>query len=461
MAENFDVVVIGSGPGGYSAALRCAQKGAKVAIIEKGNIGGVCLNCGCIPSKSLLACAHVYNLAKHASAFGVETENPKINWPKMQSHKDNVVTGLRKGLTSLIQGNKIKIYEGRGIVTAPNKISVDGKTPAQLEATKIIIASGSTPVQIPFLPFDGKTIISSTEALSLPEIPKTMVVIGGGVIGCELGCVYASLGCKVTIIEALASILPLEDEWVGKLMTREFKKLGIDALAGKKVTGCEKTDSGAKVILEDGTAIETEKVLVSVGRRASCDKQTIESLSLEMNRNLIKVNDKMETSAAGVYAIGDAVGTTYLAHGAFFEAEIAADNAMGGESRVNDYTLVPRAIYTFPEVASIGLNETKCKQQGIEINVGRAFFKANGRSLAHNETVGEIRVLSDKKTHKVLGVTMLGASVTEMITTARGLIGSSEKISEVVFAHPTVSEVLKEAWEDAIGQSLHSMPKAL
>ena len=458
MAEKFDVVVIGSGPGGYTAAIRCAQKGATVAIIEKGEIGGVCLNCGCIPSKALLASAHIFNLAKNAAAFGIEIENPKVNWPKMQSHKDAIVSGLRKGLTGLIQGNKIKIFLGTGIVTAKNKIVIKGKDTAELEAAKIIIASGSVSSEIPSIPFDGKTIISSTETLALAEIPKTMVVIGGGFIGCELGCVYASLGTKVTIIEMLANILPLEDEWVGKLLTREFKKMGMDIITSKKVISCEKTDSGAKLSLEDGTAIETEKVLVSVGRRAYCDKETIDNLSLEMNNRLIKVNDKMETNVAGVYAIGDVVGTTYLAHGAFYEAEAAADNAMGIESHVKDYSLVPRAIYTFPEVAGVGLTETKCKQKGIEYNIGRSFFKANGRSLAHNDTVGEARVIRDKKTNKIVGVTIVGDSATEMVATARALIGSSEKISEVVFAHPTVSEVLKEAWEDSFGQSLHSIP---
>jgi len=442
--EKFDITVIGSGPGGYSAALRCAAKGAKVAIIEKAQIGGVCLNCGCIPSKALLASAHVFNLAKSASVFGVDIENPKINWPRMQAHKDNVVSTLRKGLTGVILNSKIKIFEGRGIAKSPTKIIVEGKVPAEIETSKIIIASGSVSTEIPSIPFDGKTIISSTEALTLCEIPKSMIVIGGGFIGCELGCVYASLGTKVTIVEALANILPLEDEWIGRLLTKEFKKLGMEILTGKKVTGCEKTASGAKLTIEDGTSIEAEKVLVSVGRRAYCDNETIENLKLEMNGRLVKVNDKMQTNIPGVYAIGDVVGTTYLAHGAYYEAHIAADNALGTESRVKNYTLIPRAIYTFPEVAGVGLTESKCRQQGIDFTVSKGFFRANGRALAHNEPVGEIRVLRDK-TGKILGITMAGDTVTEMTAAARVLIGTNEKIDDIVFAHPTISEVLKDA----------------
>ncbi|MBU2457730.1 MAG: dihydrolipoyl dehydrogenase [Planctomycetes bacterium] len=460
MAEKFDVAVIGSGPGGYAASIRCAQKGGTVAIIEKGDIGGVCLNCGCIPSKTLLASAHIFNLAKNAGAMGIDIDNPRVNWPKVQSRKKAVIAGFRKGLAGLIASNKIKIFQGAGIITAKNKIAVQGDTLAEIEAAKIIIATGSVSIEIPFVPFDGEKIISSTEALSLNKIPKSMIIIGGGVIGCEMACVYSSVGTKVTIIEALERILPLEDEWVGQLLAREFKKSGIDVIAGKKVTGSEKTGSQVKLSLEDGTAIEAEKVLVCVGRKAFCDSQTVKNLSLQMNGSAIKVNEKMETSVAGVYAIGDAVGTTYLAHGAFFEAEVAAENTMGKEARIGDYSLVPRAVYTFPEVASVGKNESKCKESGIDYTVGRAFFRANGRSIAHNETVGEVRVVRDKKTDKVLGVVMVGAGVTEMIAAARALIGSKEKIGEISFAHPTVSEVLKEALEDAFGTGLHTPSKA-
>jgi dihydrolipoamide dehydrogenase len=444
MSEKFDITVIGSGPGGYSAALRLAHKGAKVALVEKSSIGGVCLNCGCIPSKTLLASAHVFNLAKNASAFGVEVENPKINWQKVMARKEAIIAGLRKGLTGFITASKIKIFEGRGYAASANKVIVEGNTPAEIETSKIIIASGSTSSEIPFMKFDGKTIISSTEVLSLPEIPKSMIIIGGGVIGCELGCVYASVGTKVTIVEALANVLPLEDEWISRLAAKEFQKLGMQIFAGKKVVGCENLGTSAKLSMEDGTTLEAEKVLVSVGRRAYCDKETIDNLKLEMNGRLVKVNDKMETSVPGVYAIGDVVGTTYLAHGAYYEAQIASDNALGIESHAKDYTLIPRAIYTFPEVAGVGLNETKCKQQGIEFTVSKGFFRANGRALAHNESIGEIRVLRDKS-GKILGVTMAGDTVTELLAAARALIGTNEKIEDIVFAHPTVSEVLKEA----------------
>jgi dihydrolipoamide dehydrogenase len=459
MAEKFDVAVIGSGPGGYAAAIRCSQKGGTVAIIEKEQIGGTCLNRGCIPSKALLASAHILTVIKNASLMGVEIENPKVNWNKMQTRKDAIVAGSGKGLAGLIQSNKIKIFQGEGFVTAKNKIAVEGSNPAQIEAKKIIIATGSVPIEIPVFAFDGKNIISSTEALNLSHIPKSMIIIGGGVIGCEMACIYATVGSKITIIEAMPNILPFEDEWVGQLLTRELKKIGIDVITGKKATACEKSDSNVKLSLEDGQTIEAQKVLVSVGRKAFCDSRTIKALSLEMNGSAIKVNGKMQTSAADVYAIGDVVGTTYLAHGAFLEAETAAENAMGGNACIKDYSLVPRAVYTFPEVASVGKNETRCKQMGIDYTIGRAFFKANGRSLAHNETAGEARVVRDKKTNEIVGITMVGAAVTEMIACARALLGNKEPICEISFAHPTVSEVLKEAWEDALGTGLHTPPK--
>ena len=460
MSEKFNVAVIGSGPGGYAAAIRCVQRGASVALVEKEFIGGTCLNCGCIPSKTLLASAHILLLIKHAAMMGIDVAQATANWPKMQERKNAVVSGFRKGLTGLIQANKIKIFKGRGIVTAPNQIKIEFDTaPAQIQADKIILATGSQPTQLPNAPFDGQSVISSKEALELQQIPKSMVIVGGGVIGCEIGCVYAALGAKVTIVEALDRLIPMEDEWVGRLMERELKKPGIDCLTSQKVTSVDKSNGLAKVFLENGQTIEVEKVLISVGRKPIVDKETIKALNLKMSDSAIKVNAKMETNVPGIYAIGDAVGTTFLAHGAFAEAEVAATNATGGDEKIADYSLIPRAVYTFPEIASVGKTEQSCKEQGLDISVGRSFFKANGRSVAHNETVGEIRAIRDNSTNKIVGVTMVGAMVTELISAARVMIGTTEKIADISFPHPTVSEVLKEAAEDAFGLSLHNPPK--
>ncbi|MHC4582946.1 MAG: dihydrolipoyl dehydrogenase [Planctomycetota bacterium] len=461
MSESFDVVVIGSGPGGYAAAIRCAQRGASVAVVEKDCIGGTCLNRGCIPSKTLLASAHTLLLIKHAAMMGIDVNAATANWPKIQARKDAVVGGFRKGLTGLIKSHKVEIIQGRAVVTAPNqiKIETDAAT-TQIQAGKIILATGSQPSQIPTVPFDGQTVISSKEALGLQQIPGSMVIIGGGVIGCEMACVYAAMGTKVTIVEALSRLIPMEDQWVGRLIEREFKKLGIDSLTGQKVTSVDTTGTSAKVSLESGQTIDAEKVLVSVGRRAIVDDETVQALNLQMNGPAIAVDNKLQTNAPGVYAIGDAVGTTYLAHGAFAEAEVAAVNATGGNEQIADYSLIPRAVYTFPEIASVGKSEQKCTEQGLDVSVGRSFFKANGRSVSHNETIGEIRVLRNNSTNKIVGVTMVGSVVTEMIGTARTLIGSTEKITEISFPHPTVSEVLKEAVEDAFGLSLHNPPKA-
>jgi dihydrolipoamide dehydrogenase len=459
MAESYDVVVIGSGPGGYSVAIRCAQRGASVAVVEKGLFGGTCLNCGCIPSKTLLASAHTLLMVKHAAMMGVDVPSASPNWPNIQARKDSIVTGFRKGLTGLVQSNKIKIIQGRAVVTAPNKIKVESENaPTEIDAGRIILATGSDPIELPSLPFDGQTVISSKEALQLQQVPQSMVIVGGGVIGCEMACVYAAMGTQVTIIEALSRLIPMEDSWVGRMIEREFKKLGITSLTGQKVTSIDKAASPAKVVLENGQTIDAEKVLVSVGRRAVVDKETVESLNLQMKGPVIAVNRKMETNVPGVYAIGDAVGTTYLAHGAFAEAEVAAVNATGGNEQIADYSLIPRAVYTFPEIASVGRTEETCASEGLDISVGRSFFKANGRSTAHNETVGEIRVVRDSATDKIIGVAMVGAIVTELVGAARALIGSTEKITDVSFPHPSVSEVLKEAAEDAFGLSLHNPP---
>jgi dihydrolipoyl dehydrogenase len=460
MAERFDVAVIGSGVGGYAVAFRCAQRGASVAVIEKDLIGGTCLNCGCIPSKTLLASAHTLLLIKHAAQMGVDVSSASPNWPKIQARRDAVVTGFRKGLTGLIRGHKITIVEGQAAVTAPNRIQVTSQAgPMEIEADKVVLATGSQPIQIPTIPFDGQTVISSKEALVLQQIPQSMVIVGGGVIGCEMACLYAAMGTKVTIVEALSRLMPMEDEWVGRLIEREFKKLGVDSLTGQKVTSVDTSSSPATVALESGQTIEAQKVLVSVGRRPVIDPETAEALNLQMNGAAIAVNNKLETNIPGVYALGDAVGTTYLAHGAFAEAEVAAVNALGGDETMGDYSLIPRAVYTFPEIASVGKNEQTCSAEGLDVSVGRAFFRANGRSAAHNESVGEVRAVRDNSTDRIVGVTMVGATVTELAGAARVLIGSTEKITDMSFPHPTVSEVLKEAAEDAFGLSLHNPPR--
>ncbi|MHC5073589.1 MAG: dihydrolipoyl dehydrogenase [Planctomycetota bacterium] len=446
MAEKFDIAVIGSGPGGARAARRCAQRGLSVAMIEKKYIGGVCLNWGCIPSKALLACAHTYLAAKNAQQMGIEIPAITPDWQKIQKRKDDIVAGLRKGMTGSLQIDNLKMIQGRAIVTEPNKIQVETENgKINVEAGEIIIATGSESIELPTMPFDGQTVISSKEALSLPEIPTSMVIVGGGFIGCEMACVYAAFGCKVTIIEALESLLPAEDQWVGRILAREFKKLGIECLTKQKVNSVEKNNGSTQVILESGQTIEVQKVLVSVGRKAKCDDETTQALQLEMDGSVIKVNNKFETSAVGVYAIGDCIGTTYLAHGATTEADIAAANACGKNETMYDYSLIPRIIFTFPEVASIGKNEKACQAEGIDVSVGRAFFKANGRAVGQSETSGEIRALRDKKTSEIVGITMVGTIVTELITLARALIGTQEDIANICFPHPTFSETLEDA----------------
>jgi dihydrolipoamide dehydrogenase len=431
-----------------------------VAVVEKDLIGGTCLNYGCIPSKALLASAQTLLATRRAATMGVDVDSATPNWSRIQGRKDAIVTAFRKGLTGLIESNRIKVVKGRAIVTAPNKVKI--KTDAasiDVEAGNIILATGSEPIQVAAIAFDGEKIISSKEALELQQIPESLLIVGGGVIGCEFACLFAAMNTKVTIVEALSRLVPMEDQWVGRLLEREFKKRGVDVLTSRKVLSVDRTGGSVGVTLENGLEIEVEKVLVSVGRRAVCDEETAQALGLKMFGPAIAVNEKLETNVPCVYAVGDVVGTTYLAHGAFAEAHVAAVNATCGNMRIADYVLVPRVVYTFPEVASVGKSEEKCKSEGTDVTVGRSFFRANGRCVAHEETVGEIRVIRDSSTNEIVGITMVGAMVSELAGAARALIGSTEKVTDISFPHPTVSEVLKEAAEDAFGLSLHNMPK--
>ena len=460
MSKEFDVIIIGGGPGGYAAAIRCAQRGAQAALVEKGEIGGTCLNRGCIPSKALLGSAHFITLARSAHLMGLEIGSLKPNWQKIQSRKDAIVAGFAGGVEGLLKSNKVQVFAGRGIVTDSGSVRVDSQGTSQsIKAKNIIIATGSIPIEIPALRFDGGTILSSDDVLSLKAVPGSMMIVGGGVIGCEMACVYATMGCKVTIVEAMPTLLPNEDEWVGTAMAKEFRKLSINTFTGKKVLGVDRAGNNCKVNVEGEQAIDCEKVLVAVGRKAICDSETIQNLGLKMDGARISVNKKMQTNVPCVYAVGDAVGSTYLAHGAFMEAHVAAVNATGGDRSVDDYSLVPRAVYTFPEAASVGLSMKKCTEMGIEAKVGIAPFKYNGRSVAHNETMGEVRVIKNTKTQKVIGVTIVGSNATEMIAAASLLIGTTKDAADIIFPHPTVSETLKEALEDAFGISLHVPPR--
>lgn len=455
MAERFDVVVIGAGPGGARAARRCAQRGASVALVEREFIGGTCLNWGCIPSKTLLASAHLLMKARSASEMGIDIPSATPNWPRIQQRRESIIASLRKGMQGGMKSGKIAYLEGTAVVHSPRKVTVEANGQrTDLEAGKLILATGSESIQIPSIPFDGKIVISSTEALSLPEIPRSMVVVGGGVIGCELGCAYAAMGTKVTIVEALESLLPMLDSWASRLVEREFKGLGIEALTGRKVTSVEKGPSSAKVNLDGGQAIEAERVLVAVGRRAAVDKAIVSALGLEMNGPAIRVNRKMETNVPGVYAVGDVVGTTYLAHGATAEAEVAAANATGSSEEVLDYNLIPRVIFTFPEVASVGKTEAACRAEGLDISVGKGFYKANGRSIAENDTNGQIHAIRDNAINEIVGVTMVGPLATEFVAFARTLIGTCEPIRQITFPHPTISETLEDAIHEALGELL-------
>ncbi|UKJ73494.1 dihydrolipoyl dehydrogenase [Azospirillum brasilense] len=465
MAEStFDVVVVGGGPGGYVCAIRAAQLGFKVACVEKRSaLGGTCLNVGCIPSKALLAASEKYEEAKHGLAkFGIKVGGVELDLPGMLSHKDKVVKENTGGIEFLFKKNKIAWLKGAGRITAPNTVEVEGI--GTVTASKaIVIATGSEVTPLPGIEIDEQKIVSSTGALELPEVPKRLVVIGGGVIGLELGSVWGRLGAQVTVVEFLDRILPTMDGEVSKQMQRILGKQGMTFKLGSKVTGAKVTNTGVTLSVEPaagGTAeeVEADVVLVAIGRRAFTNGLGLDAVGVEMdNRGRVKIGKHFETNVPGIYAIGDVVEGPMLAHKAEEEGVALAELLAGQAGHVN-HDLVPGVVYTWPEVAAVGKTEEELKAAGVAFKAGKFPFTANGRARASGTTDGFVKILADARTDKVLGVHMVGPNVSEMVAElalAMEFSASAEDIARTCHAHPTLSEVTKEAALAVDGRALH------
>ncbi|TXR50298.1 dihydrolipoyl dehydrogenase [Phyllobacterium endophyticum] len=455
----YDVVVIGTGPGGYVCAIKAAQLGLKTAVIEKrATFGGTCLNIGCIPSKALLHASEVFHEAGHSHAtLGVDVGTPKLNLPAMLAHKDATVEANVNGVAFLFKKNKIDTFMGTGRVLGAGKVSVTAEdgTVQEIETKNIVIATGSDVAGIPGVnvEFDEKVIISSTGALELERVPEHLVVVGGGVIGLELGSVWARLGSKVTVVEYLDKILGPMDGEVSRQFQRMLEKQGIGFKMGAKVTGVEKSGKGAKITFEpvkggEAQIVEADVVLVSTGRRPFTDGAGLKEAGIEIDdRGRVAINDHWQTNIPGIYAIGDVVKGAMLAHKAEDEGIAVAEILAGQVGHVN-YDAIPSVVYTQPEVASVGKTEEELKAAGIEYKAGKFPFTANGRARAMLHTDGFVKILADKTTDRVLGVHILGYGAGEMIHEATVLMefgGSSEDLARTTHAHPTMSEAVREA----------------
>ena len=462
--SKYDVVVIGSGPGGYVAAIRCAQLGMKTAIIERyAALGGTCSNVGCIPSKALLDSSEHFHNAKHKfETHGIDVSDLKLNLEQMIKRKQGVVDGNVSGLSFLMKKNKIDVYHGHGAFTSPTKITItkDDKTEEHIETSKTIIATGSKPASLPGIEIDKKKIITSTEALELTTLPKHMIVIGGGVIGLELGSVYSRLGSEVTVVEYADSIIGTMDKSLGKELQRSLKKnLKMQFKTSHKVTGVQVDGDDVTVSAEDkkGRAVEIKGdiCLMAVGRRPYTANLGLEHAGVKLDdRGRVEVNENLETNVPGIYAIGDVVRGAMLAHKAEEEGVFVAE-LMAGQIPHLNYNLVPGVIYTWPEVAAVGKTEEELKEAGIEYNSGSFPFKASGRARASMDGDGFIKVLADKETDEILGVHMIGPRAADLIAeavTAMEFRASAEDLARMCHAHPTFTEAIKEAALDATGK---------
>ena len=453
MTEQYDLLVIGSGPGGYVAAIRGAQLGMNVACVEKNSLGGTCLNVGCIPSKALLESSELYETAMHKfKDHGISAENVGYDFEKMMTRKNRIVKQFTSGIAGLFKKNKITHITGEASIVGSGEVEVNQNGDKKvLKAKNIIIATGSTPIEIPSLPF-GERIIDSTGALAMNEVPKHLIVVGGGVIGLELGSVYLRLGSKVTVVEALDRLIPTMDTELGKSLQRVLGKQGMEFKLAAKVQSAKVAGKNVTVEIEEKTGskitLDADYVLVAVGRRAFTDKLGVKAAGIATDeRGRIKVGENYQTSLPGVYAVGDVIVGPMLAHKASEEGVALVEQIAGHKAQVN-YRAIPGIVYTWPEVASVGLSEEEAKQQGIEYKSAKFPFMANGRAITMAEKDGFVKLLADKKTDRIIGAHIIGPRASDLIgelVLGTELHATAKEVAATVHAHPTLAEAVKEA----------------
>ena len=459
------IIIIGAGPGGYVAAIRAAQLGAQVTVVEAQAVGGVCLNWGCIPSKTLLSLVDLGERARHAQAWGVTFEGPiGFDLKRMIARKNEVVQSLVKGIATLFKQWNIQQVAGRGELVSDRQVRVtdfEGTT-SLLEADAIVLATGSSWPQLPQFPIDGQQVISSKEALELVDIPRNILIVGGGVEGCEFACLFSGLGSQVTVIEMMPTLLPMEDDDTVAILTREFKKRKIQLALNTTIQDWQSTAEGIHATLSSGQSVVAEKMLISVGRRMNSRGLGLETVGVKTgSREEILVDEHMETSIPGVYAIGDVTGKSMLAHVASAQGKVAASNAMGTTQSIN-YDVIPAGIFTLPEIGRVGLTEQQAKERGVNTSIGRFRYGGLGKAQAVGETAGQFKIIADQQSKKIVGVHIIGAHAADLIHEgALAMQGglTVTDMADMIHAHPTLSEGLMEAAEDMEGLAIHQARK--
>ncbi|HHY33678.1 MAG TPA: dihydrolipoyl dehydrogenase [Firmicutes bacterium] len=468
MLAEFDVAVVGGGPGGYVAAIRAAQLGRSVCLIEKDQLGGTCLNRGCIPTKALVASVQALETAKRLAEFGVEFGGQggdcgggeaRARFDRMVARKDRVVARLRAGIGFLLKKNKVAVIAGTGRMMGPGRIEVDAKEgPAEVRARDIIIATGSKPVIFPSFGYDGRVVITSDEALDFQDVPESLLIVGGGVIGCEFAFIFSSLGSRVTVVDIMPTILPMEDPDSAAAVADSLKKRKVVVRTGVKIERIAVEGDEAVAVLDNGERLSAARVLLSVGRRANSEGIGLEDAGVEIGkRGEVVVNDQMATNVPGIYAIGDVVGKVMLAHVASAQGIVAAQNIAGADRRMS-YAAVPSAIFTSPEVASVGLNERQAKEEGFDVRVGKFPFTASGKALAMGEAEGFVKIIADGSTDRILGIHIVGPHATELIpepTMAVRMKMTVAEFARTIHAHPTLAEAIGEAAEAVHRMAIH------
>ncbi len=456
------ISILGAGPGGYVAAIRAAQLGAEVTVIEEGELGGTCLNWGCIPTKTLIASADLLHKVRNSKNFGLILDgsiSPDIQ--KIVERKDKVVSTQVKGIRGLFKSWGIRIVRGRGVISSPEKITVTLKDGSieYVETEKIIIATGSRPAQIPVFPFDGKKVLSSNHAINPDRIPESLLIVGAGVIGCEFAFIYKEFGSDVTMVEMMPNAVSTEDEEIAAILERELKKNKIKLIKNTRVNNVDLSDKGVSVGLSGGKVLQVEQVLVSIGRAVNSENIGLEDMGIEKgDRGEIIVDSSMQTNIDGIYAIGDVTGGIMLAHLASKEGTVAAENAMGRETEIN-YNVIPAAIFTSPEIGSVGLREKQAVEKGLKIKIGRFQVRSLGKAHAIGEISGLFKIIADEETDMILGAHIIGPHASDLIhevalAMEKGL--TAKDIANTIHAHPTLSEGIMEAAEDVHGSAIHS-----